>query len=65
MIVCVIGGLEKGRQSILNLPALAIRPADSRLDCESLEVDFGLSLRPWQSAVNDIVDNIAQELRRK
>lgn len=36
-------------------PMPARRPADSRLDCAKLSRDFGVSLRPWQDAVDEIV----------
>ena len=41
-------------------PTLARRPADSRLDCQLLRGDFGIVLRPWQSAVDEIVATLAQ-----
>jgi dTDP-4-dehydrorhamnose reductase len=37
------------------------RPDDSRLDCARLTSDFGLTLRPWQAAVDEIVATLAQE----
>lgn len=42
-------------------PTPARRPADSRLDCTKLTNDFGISLRPWQGAVEDIVARLAGE----
>jgi dTDP-4-dehydrorhamnose reductase len=44
-------------------PTPARRPADSRLDCSKLAADFGISLRPWQEAVDEIVAQIAREGR--
>ena len=41
-------------------PTPARRPADSRLDCSALARDFGISLRPWQDAVAEIVQTLAQ-----
>jgi dTDP-4-dehydrorhamnose reductase len=42
-------------------PTPAKRPADSRLDCSKLARDFGISLRPWQEAVDEIVAELAQQ----
>lgn len=39
----------------------ARRPADSRLDCGLIAQDFGISLRPWQAAVEEIVGQLAQQ----
>ncbi|PLK27167.1 dTDP-4-dehydrorhamnose reductase [Novosphingobium sp. TH158] len=41
-------------------PTPARRPADSRLDCSKLERDFGITMRPWQDAVAEIVGELAQ-----
>lgn len=40
-------------------PTPARRPADSRLDCSRLSADFGVTLRPWQDAVAEIVRQLA------
>lgn len=40
-------------------PTPARRPADSRLDCEKIRNDFGISLRPWQGAVEEIVAQLS------
>lgn len=40
-------------------PTPARRPADSRLDCSRLSADFGIALRPWQDAVDEIVRQLA------
>ena len=42
-------------------PTPARRPADSRLDCAKIAADFGISLRPWQEAVEEIVADLAQQ----
>jgi dTDP-4-dehydrorhamnose reductase len=42
-------------------PTPARRPADSRLDCARLTADFGIAMRPWQAAVEEIVATLAQE----
>jgi dTDP-4-dehydrorhamnose reductase len=44
-------------------PTAARRPCDSRLDCSKIETDFGLKLRPWQIAVEEIVAKLAQEMK--
>ena len=36
-------------------PTPARRPVNSRLDTKKLTRDFGVSLRPWQEAVSDVV----------
>lgn len=42
-------------------PTAAPRPADSRLDCSRIATDFDLALRPWQAAIEEIVDTLARE----
>ncbi len=42
-------------------PTPGLRPADSRLDCTKLAHDFGILLRPWQEAVDEIVAELAQQ----
>lgn len=42
-------------------PTPARRPADSRLDTEAIAQAFGIRLRPWQDAVAEIVDLLAQQ----
>jgi dTDP-4-dehydrorhamnose reductase len=37
-------------------PTPARRPANSRLDTAKFTLDFGFAPRPWQEAVNDILD---------
>jgi dTDP-4-dehydrorhamnose reductase len=39
-------------------PTPARRPANSRLSTARLEVDFGISPRPWQDAMDDIVGKL-------
>lgn len=42
-------------------PAPAPRPANSRLSCERLAKDYGVTLRDWRDAVADIVAEIQSE----
>jgi dTDP-4-dehydrorhamnose reductase len=42
-------------------PTPAQRPADSRLDCSKIAIDFGIRLRPWQEAVDEIVGQLAKQ----
>jgi dTDP-4-dehydrorhamnose reductase len=42
-------------------PTPARRPNNSRLDCARISADFGLALRPWQDAVEEIVTALAKE----
>lgn len=44
-------------------PTPAHRPRDSRLDCRKIEKDFGLRLRPWTIAVDEIVADLAREMK--
>lgn len=45
-------------------PTPASRPMDSRLDTRKLAADFGIGLRPWQEAVDEIVARLAAEGNR-
>lgn len=47
--------------STADYPTPAARPADSRLDCTRLAHDFGIRLRPWQEAVDEIVADLAKQ----
>jgi dTDP-4-dehydrorhamnose reductase len=40
-------------------PTPAPRPANSRLNCSKLAIDYGVRLRPWRSALADCMDAIA------
>lgn len=42
-------------------PTPARRPSDSRLNCNRIAGDFGISLRPWQDAVDEIVAELARQ----
>lgn len=42
-------------------PTPARRPANSRLSTAKLIRDFGITPRPWQTAVNEIVDQLTKE----
>lgn len=44
-----------------DFPTPARRPTDSRLDTAKIASDFGISLRPWQDAVDEIVACLAAE----
>lgn len=39
-------------------PTRAARPANSRLDCGKLARDYGITPRPWQDAVADIIHDL-------
>ena len=39
-------------------PTPARRPANSRLDTTKLVAEFGVTLRPWQTAVTEVVDEL-------
>ena len=40
-------------------PARAKRPANSVLDCSRFERAFGVTMRPWQAALSDCLDELA------
>lgn len=42
-------------------PTPAVRPSDSRLDTSAIARDFSIHLRPWQDAVAEVVEQLAQE----
>jgi dTDP-4-dehydrorhamnose reductase len=42
-------------------PTPARRPASSRLDCGLLARNFGLTMRPWQAALGDVLDELHAE----
>ena len=42
-------------------PTPARRPADSRLNRSKIAIDFGIRLRPWQEAVDEIVGQLAKQ----
>lgn len=44
-------------------PTPARRPASSRLDCSLLKQDFGIALRPWQRALQDVLDELHGEAK--
>jgi dTDP-4-dehydrorhamnose reductase len=39
-------------------PTPAVRPAWSRLDTTTLQRDFGIATRPWEAALDDILDEL-------
>jgi len=39
-------------------PTPAVRPANSRLDCSSLDATFGIKRPDWQAALNDIKETL-------
>ncbi|AXS42498.1 dTDP-4-dehydrorhamnose reductase [Breoghania sp. L-A4] len=42
-------------------PTKAGRPANSRLDCAKLEVDFGIRLPPWRDSVDQVIRRLIAE----
>lgn len=45
----------------LDYPTPARRPANSRLSTEKLRRDFGINPRPWENAIDDILDRLLKE----
>jgi dTDP-4-dehydrorhamnose reductase len=43
-------------------PTPAIRPHNSALNCEKLARIFGVRLAPWQNALEEVIDNLADQL---
>jgi dTDP-4-dehydrorhamnose reductase len=39
-------------------PTPAVRPADGRLDCTAIEREFGVTPRPWRSALSETIDRL-------
>ena len=42
-------------------PTKAARPANSVLDCARLRSTFGVTLRPWQEALGECVNELAKQ----
>ena len=40
-------------------PTLAVRPADTRLDCAAIIREFGVQPRPWRQALEDTIDRLS------
>jgi dTDP-4-dehydrorhamnose reductase len=41
-------------------PTPASRPANSRLDCSLLQRSFGIAMRHWEEALEDVLDELAE-----
>lgn len=39
-------------------PTAATRPANSVLDCHAIEAAFGIKLRPWHAALDEVLDEL-------
>jgi dTDP-4-dehydrorhamnose reductase len=39
-------------------PTLALRAADTRLDCTAIMREFGVKPRPWRQALEDTIDRL-------
>lgn len=53
------GGVVVDPISTADYPTRAHRPADSRLSTRRIADDFGITARPWQQAINEIVAELA------
>ncbi len=42
-------------------PLPAKRPLDTRLDCSSLRQSYGIQLRPWQEALDEVVSELIEK----
>jgi dTDP-4-dehydrorhamnose reductase len=42
----------------VDYPTLAVRAADTRLDCAAVVREFGVELRPWRQALADTIDRL-------
>ena len=42
-------------------PTLAVRPADTRLDCAAIIREFGVQPRPWRQALEDTIDRLSKK----
>lgn len=59
------GSLRRGGPSVpvtpittAEYPTPAKRPANSVLDCDKLKTIFGIETRPWQEALDDVLDQL-------
>ena len=43
-------------------PAVAVRPANSRLDCSGFERDFGVARPDWRPALHSLIREIRAEV---
>jgi dTDP-4-dehydrorhamnose reductase len=66
----VAGSARRGGRSIpvtgiptASYPTPARRPANSRLSTDSLTTAYGMTPRPWQAALDDILDRLAGPVR--
>ncbi|MCJ2134738.1 dTDP-4-dehydrorhamnose reductase [Methylobacterium sp. J-026] len=66
----VAGGARRGGRSIpvegiptAAYPTPARRPANSRLSVDSLTAAYGIAPRPWQAALDDILDRLVGPVR--
>ena len=46
-------------------PTPARRPANSRLSTQSLTQAYGIAPRPWEAALDDILDRLLGPVRQK
>lgn len=44
-------------------PVKAVRPANSVLDCSRIAATYGITLRPWQDALDDCLDELVRMKR--
>jgi dTDP-4-dehydrorhamnose reductase len=62
VVVLAAGRLPRSPQvapiRTVDYPTLASRPADTRLDCTAVVREFGVTLRPWRSALAETVDRL-------
>lgn len=50
---------EVTRIKTSDYPTRAPRPSNSRLSCEKLYAEFGISMRPWQTALRSCIEALA------
>lgn len=53
--------VQLDRLTTAQYPTPARRPADSRLSSEAFEVAYGLKLRPWRTALADVMDQLSRQ----
>lgn len=58
MDILVLGGAGQVGTELRAYPTPARRPANSRLSTDSLTAAYGIAPRPWQAALDGILDRL-------
>ena len=55
--------VELERLTTAQYPTAAARPMDSRMSTEAFEVAYGMRLRPWRTALAEVMDQLSRQSR--